>query len=86
MSYILFASTGTAVTYPISVVNGGTGASDPFQAVTNLSSPAFATSSSSSDWGIIPVPAVAAPDVGALEVSVNELLNGLQALGIIQVI
>ena len=86
MSYILFATSGGGLATPVSVPNGGTSADNAKDAVVNLTSPAFGASASSVDWGILPVPAVAAPDLGAIEISLTELLNTLQTLSIIQVV
>ena len=86
MSYILFNTESTPVSYPISVANGGTGETTAQGAMIALSSPAFGFSAESLDWGIQPVAAPAAPDLGAIEFSLVELLAALQNIGIIQVV
>ena len=82
MSYILFSSGGGIAT-PVSIVNGGTGAYNPNDAMVNLSSPAFDISSKSPDWGLLPI----IPAVGANphenERAINELITALQMLGVV---
>jgi hypothetical protein len=82
MSYFQIPAT-EATTYPISVANGGTGATTPSEAITNLSSPAFNNSAQSVDWGVISVAPPAAPDAAANSATIIELLNTLTALGVI---
>lgn len=84
MSYFQRPSSGTSITLPLAVAEGGTGATTPSQGMINLSSPAFDVSASSPDWGQLPVPAPAVPDANENFVAITELLTTLRTLGVIQ--
>lgn len=83
MSYFQRPSSGTSVTLPLVVGEGGTGAITPNDAMINLTSPAFANSASAPDWGTIPVPPPNVPDANENFTAINELITALQALGVI---
>ncbi len=86
MSYILFATSGGGLATPVSVANGGTGADNGKDGMTNLTSVEFTASAISADWGLLPVPLPASPDPADLEASLIEVIGALQQLFVIQVI
>lgn len=83
MSYILTAQ-GSSLATPVSIVNGGTGATTPLDAMVALSTIPFGQSSASPDWGQLPVipPAVPA-DPAENERAIQEIIATLQQLGVI---
>ena len=83
MSYFQRPASGTSLTTPISVAEGGTGETDTVNAMITLSSPAFQVSAVAPDWGVTPVQPSMAPDGVANQIAINELITVLQTLGVI---
>ena len=83
MSYILFNTESTPVSYPISVANGGTGETDAVNAMITLSSPAFQVSAVAPDWGTQNVDGSLAPDAFENFTAINNLNAALKSIGVI---
>ena len=82
MSYIL-APPGASASYPIAVDKGGTGSENVLDAMITLTSPAFADSSQTPDWGAIPIPPIGSEDPGEIAAVCNQLITALQSLRVI---
>ena len=82
MSYIMRPNSATIAT-PVSIALGGTGSVNPFDAMNALTTPTFAITSQSPDWGIIPIVPPAAPDPFENERAINEIIGALLALGVV---
>jgi hypothetical protein len=83
MSYILFSS-GSSLATPVSIANGGTGATTASTAIENLSTIAFSTSSQSTDWGSTVVnPPNLPADLDNVADVVDQLIFALQGVGVL---
>jgi len=68
---------------PVSIALGGTGSVNPFDAMTALTTPPFAITSQSPDWGVIPInPPIFPADPVENERAINEIIAALQLLGV----
>jgi len=82
MSYVL-TTAGASVTYPISVANGGTGATTAQNAMITLSSPAFESSASNNSWGTVNVPEPPIADATMNKAAIDAILQALVSLGVL---
>jgi len=87
MSYVLTASSGSSIPTPVSIANGGTGASDALSGAQNLVNGATGQDSIKTLqlFGTIPVVPPASPDPADLEASLQELIGVLANMGVILV-
>lgn len=82
MSYIMRPDSAS-IAVPVSIPDGGTGSVNPIDAMTALTTPPFALSTQSPDWGIIPiVPPIAPADPVENERAINDIIATLQLLGV----
>lgn len=78
------SSSGTSVTLPLVVGEGGTGAVNKGSAVTNLTSAAFSTSSQNVNWGSTAVDSPILPaDLDNVADVLDQLILALNALGVL---
>ena len=84
LSYILFSTGGGGLTSPVGIVDGGTGETTAASALEALSTIAFANSGANVNWGSTTIdPPVLPADLDNVADVVDQLIQGLNALGIL---